>query len=134
MEKVGIWLDKRAAKIVHLKDGNETLIHLNSEIEEYNPKGGSGSRNKGGPQDVVQDSKYANREKQQLKDYFDTIINHIKQADAIVITGPAETGAKLNKELEQNHPQVHAKVSELSKADVMTDKQFMAWVRDYYND
>jgi stalled ribosome rescue protein Dom34 len=133
MKKVGIWLDKRDAKIVSLQDEKEALTHIKSEIEEYNPKGGSGSKNKGGPQDVVQDSKYTNREKQQLRTFFNRIINHIKEADAIVIAGPAETGAKLNKELEQNHHDLHAKVSEVSKADVMTDNQLKAWVRSYFD-
>ena len=132
MRKIGIWIDKREAKIIRLEDGRETQKSVRSEVEEYHPKGGSGSRAKGGPQDVVQDSKYTNREKQQLKDYFNQVITHIINADAIVITGPAETGEKLNKELEQNHSAIHSKVSSVEKADVMTDNQLMAWVKDYF--
>lgn len=70
MKKVaGIWIDKRNAKIV-VYGGDEEFHVVKSSIEEFNPKGGSGTSFKGGPQDVVQDSKYTNREKHQEKLFF----------------------------------------------------------------
>lgn len=132
MKQAGIWIDKREAKIVLIENGNEHLSIIKSGIEEFNPKGGSGTRFKGGPQDVVQDSKYLNREKQQFATFFEHIIEKIEDADAIVIFGPAEAGQKLHTELLHKHPHLGAKTRPVKKADIMTDNQLKAWVRDFY--
>jgi hypothetical protein len=55
MKKIGIWLDKEKAYIITLENETEKLNTIMSEVEVFRPKGGSGTRFKGGPQDVVQD-------------------------------------------------------------------------------
>jgi len=128
----GIWIDKRTAKIVTLNNGSEHFQEISSDIEEYRPKGGSGSRLKGGPQDVVQDSKYTERQKQQQKRFFKDISETVSDANDIVIFGPAEMGEKLYAELANINPAAHKKVGGVKSADSMTDNQVKAWVRDYY--
>jgi stalled ribosome rescue protein Dom34 len=132
MKNVGIWVDKREAKIVSIEGDREHLVTVVSGIEEFHAKGGSRSRVKWGPQDVVQDSKYLEREKHQLASFFKEIIDQIAGADAIVIFGPAQTGGSLNKEITENHPRLKNKIAAVKKADTMTDNQLVAWVRDYY--
>jgi len=132
MKNIGIWLDKEKAFILVLREGSERLFEVQSELEFYNPKGGSRSKTRWGPQDVVQDSKYLEREKHQLKRYFNTIIEKVKDADALVIYGPAETYERLQKELEERHPRLAAKVKEVKRADSMTLNQVKALIRDYY--
>lgn len=132
MKQVGIWIDKREAKIILIEDGNESLTTIQSEIEEFNPKGGSGTKFKGGPQDVVQDSKYTEREKHQQKRFFKNIVAQIGNSDQIVIFGPAEMGEKLYSELSKSYPTVYNKVNGVKSADSMTDNQVKAWVRDFY--
>jgi len=132
MKKVGIWIDKREAKIVSIEAGNEHLDTIVSDIEDSHIRGGSGTRIKGGPQDVVQDSKYLERERHQLAEFFKDIVISIAGADAIVIFGPAQTGEKLYNELLEKHSLLHNKIKSIEKADNMTDNQLMAWVRDYY--
>ena len=133
MKNVGIWIDKRKAKIVSIEAGNESLDTIVSDIEDFHVSGGSGTRLKGGPQDVVQDSKYLGREKHQLAEFFKDIVICIADADAIVIFGPAQTGEKLYNELLEKHSQFHHKIISIEKADNMTDNQIMAWVRNYHN-
>ena len=77
MKKVGIWIDKREAKIISLENENEHIKTIKSDIEDYNPHGGSGTKIKGGPQDVVQDSKPLKREKHQFTEFFKTLIHSI---------------------------------------------------------
>ena len=101
MKNIGIWLDKEKAHIVTIENGNEDMNTVISEVENYRIHGGSGTRFKGGPQDVVQDSKYLEREKHQLKAYFKEIASNIKNADAYVIFGPAETKEKFDKKQEE---------------------------------
>ena len=134
MKKVtGVWIDKRIAKIVTLHNDSENFLEINSSIEEFHPKGGSGTRLKGGPQDVVQDSKYTEREKHQQKRFFKSIIDVIEESDSIVIFGPAEMGVKLNTQISASNTQLHKKIKEVTSADSMTDNQVKAWVRAYFN-
>lgn len=132
MINIGIWIDKKAAKIVSIENGVERLEMLNSEIEDYHIGGGSGTKFKGGPQDVVQDSRYLEREKHQLKSFFKAIAEKIKTSDRIVIFGPAETNEKFRKEIQDNYKVIASKIIDVSKRDSMTDNQLKALVRDYY--
>jgi len=132
MKNIGIWLDKEKAHIVTLENGNETMNTVRSEVEDYHIHGGSGTRFKGGPQDVVQDSKYLEREKHQLKLYFKEIVSEVKDASALVIFGPAEAKDKLDKELQEKYRALSAKVRAVIVADSMTENQMKALVRDFF--
>ncbi|WP_341215624.1 hypothetical protein [uncultured Wocania sp.] len=132
--KVGVWLDKKNAIIVTLYNGEISINTILSNIEDYHIHGGSGTRLKGGPQDVVQDSKYLEREKHQLKRYFNDIITKIKRAHVIVIFGPAETYTKLSKELINHHKDLSKKVKDVVKIDSMTKRQVIAWVKAFFKE
>lgn len=132
MKNTGIWLDKDKALIVTLENGAEKLQTVTSNIEHYRTHGGSGTRFKGGPQDVAQDSKFLEREKHQLKQYYKSIASEIKDTDALVIFGPADTYKKFSKELSKNHKSLSNKIKDLKKADSMTENQVKAWVRDFF--
>nr|WP_288934542.1 hypothetical protein [uncultured Allomuricauda sp.] len=132
MKQVGIWLDKQEANGVILNNGKESLFKIPSELEFFNPKGGSRSKTKWGPQDVVQDSKYLEREKHQLKDYFEKIAGQISDADEIAIFGPAEAPEKFVDALKDRHPGLAAKVKATKTADSMTENQFKALVKQSF--
>ena len=132
MKNIGIWLDKKVAKIFTIENDTERLDFIESEVEDYHVSGGSGTRLKGGPQDVVQDSKYLEREKHQLKSYFNEIAEEIKSADQIVIYGPAQTNEKLKKELFENYKEIDSKIRAVEKVDSMTDNQIKAMVKDFF--
>lgn len=135
MKKIGIWIDKEKAHIVSLENNKENLITLQSEIENYRPVGGSGSKgskNRWGPQDVVQDSKFLEREKHQLKNFFKKIAKTISDADEIAIFGPSDTNLKLKQELTLHYKQLANKIKAVKKADSMTNNQVKALIRDFY--
>lgn len=132
MKNIGVWLDKDKAHVVTIEGKNEEFETINSNVEHFHVGGGSGSKLKGGPQNVVQDSKYLEREKHQLKSYFKELVSKIDTADSLVIFGPAETNMNFKKELEENYKEVNSKVQSVDKADSMTDNQVVAWVRDFY--
>ncbi len=132
MKKTGIWLDKIKALIVFIENGKESMNTIFSNMEHFHVHGGSGTRFKGGPQDVVQDSRYLEREKHQLKAYFKEIVLEIKYTDALVIFGPAETNEKFSKEFSQNYNNLSIKIKGVKKADSMTDNQVKAWVREFF--
>lgn len=133
MKKTGIWIDKREAKIVVL--GAEGVVDfriISSEVDEFNPAGGSGSRGKGGPQDVVQDSKFTERKKQQLKRFFTRLAEEVATAEQLVVFGPGQTAGKLEQEWQNSAPKMAERLQGVEKADSMTDNQVKAWVRDYF--
>jgi len=132
MKKTGIWLDKEQAHIVNLNDKNETFKTIASNIEHYNIHGGSGTKFKGGPQDVVQDSKYLEREKHQFKSYFKRIVDEVKDSDALVILGPAETNQRFAKALQKNNSSLARLIKAVEKTDSMTDNQIKAWVKNFF--
>ncbi len=132
MKNIGIWMDKEKAHIIRVNNDVENITTVLSKIENFNAKGGSGTRFKGGPQDVVQDSKYLEREKHQFKAYFAQIIPFIKDANEIAIFGPAQAAEKFNIELKEHYKDISKKVKEVLKADSMSDNQRKALVRDYF--
>lgn len=132
MKKIGIWMDKEKAKIVVLQNEDELMETVTSDVEFYNPKGGSRSKTRWGPQDVVQDSKYLEREKHQMRAYFKKLVPHLEGADKIALFGPADTIEKFNSELQENHKKIFDRVKTVSKKDSMTDNQVKALVRDFF--
>lgn len=129
MKQVGIWLDKQEAIGVELQDGKERFFSIPSEVDFFNPKGGSRSKTSWGPQQVVHDSKYLEREKHQLKKYFEKIVETVQDADQLAIFGPAEAPEQLVSMLEEDHPGLAAKIVAKEKADSMTKNQIKAMVK-----
>ena len=132
MKKTGIWLDKEKALCFTMDEENEKLQVVSSEVEFFNPKGGSRSKTRWGPQDVVQDSKYLEREKHQMKRYFENIVSALGKVDALAIYGPAEAPEKFSKMLHDKHSSLAKKVRVVKTADSMTENQFKAMVRNFY--
>jgi len=130
--KTGVWLDKNKAIVVTIYDGQVSLSTILSGIEHFHPSGGFGLGYRGSPQDALPEDKYMKREIHQLKTYFKNIISEIKDADAIVLFGPAETYDKLHNEIIQNHPYLVPKVKGVVKADSMTNAQVKAWVKAFF--
>jgi len=133
MKNIGVWLDKEKALVVTIENGTENMKTIPSNIETFRIHGGSGTRLKGGPQDVVQDSKYLEREKHQTKRYFKELAEEVNSADSLAIFGPAETFEKFKKELEDSHKELNARVKKVQRVDSMTDNQVKALVRDFFN-
>jgi stalled ribosome rescue protein Dom34 len=132
MKKTGIWIDKDKALIVTLENEYEGFQTITSNVDHFNVHGGSGTRQKGGPQNVVHDSKYLEREKSQLKQYFKNLAEIIEDSDALVLFGPAKTCEKFSESLHENHKILSTKIQGVRKADSMTDNQVKAWVRDFF--
>lgn len=133
MKKTGIWLDRKKALLVNLEGLKETLLTIKSDVEDFRISGGSGSRLKGGPQDVVQDSKYLERRKHQLNNYFKEIASYLNKSDEIVLYGPADTNEKLNKYLQSKQKEIGQKVKDVVKADSMSSNQIVALIKSYFD-
>ena len=132
MKKIGIWMDKEKAHVVSLEGKKESFRTIASDVEFYNPKGGSRSRTQWGPQEVVQDSRYLEREKHQMRDYFGKLAKAVSKADVVSVFGPAEVKDKFAKEVKEKYPNLAAKLKAVETADSMTDNQVVAMVKEHY--
>ncbi|QBA63833.1 hypothetical protein [Muriicola soli] len=132
MKKVGIWIDKEKAHIVTLESEKEHFKTIESEMEFYNVRGGSRSKTRWGPQQVVQDSRYLEREKHQLREYFAKLADTVKKADVISIFGPAEVKDKFAKEMHERYAEIGAKIQAVKTADSMTENQVKAMVKEHF--
>ncbi|WP_422858490.1 hypothetical protein ACOKFD_14070 [Flagellimonas sp. S174] len=133
MKKIGIWMDKQKCDFVVFENGLERSSTIASELEFFNPKGGARSKTKWGPQDVVQDSKYLEREKHQLRRYFENIVSLIKDADQIALFGPAEAADRFFRDIKENNPDLAKKIKSNERVDSMTHNQFKALARESLN-
>ena len=129
MKNLGVWIDGNEAFIIE----KDTVTVIPSDVDHFHIHGGSGTRFKGGPQDVVHDSKYLERKKNQLKLFYKQIVSQIKHGDMIVIFGPAEIGVDFASELKRNYEYIFNKVANVIKTDRMTENQLIAWVKQYFN-
>jgi stalled ribosome rescue protein Dom34 len=132
-KNIGIWLDKRNAVIVKLNNGKESVIHIVSDVEEGNIRGGSGSSTPYGSQDTVSEKHMLERTKNQLKTYYNNILDVVKAADNVLIMGPAETKIGFVDEIKSrnqlNHQQIYVKTT-----DNMTVPQITALVRNHFKE
>lgn len=126
--KSGIWLDKKQAIIVHLKDNEVTTLTIESGIESFNPIGGSRSKTAYGPVITVKEKSYLQREKQQSKKYFDQIISEIRNSASIYICGPAETKNRFKKHIDEDST-YRPKIIGIDSKDSMTDNQIVAEIK-----
>jgi Txe/YoeB family toxin of Txe-Axe toxin-antitoxin module len=133
MKKIGIWIDKEKAYILSMDNNTEAFTTVQSNLENYRPVGGARSKTRWGPQDVIQDRKFLERRKHQLKNYFAEIAKTIIDADAIAIYGPADTNFKLKQELSENYKRLAEKIKIVEKADSMTINQTKALLRNFFS-
>ncbi len=127
----GVWLDIRNAHIVTVSEKDTQMKTLISGIEEFNPKGGSGTSTPYGAQDSISESSYLKRKKLQTRKFFEAILSEIKDAEAIVLMGPAKMRIALQQFLESN-PMFKGELLGNVSADSMTDNQIKAAIKEYF--
>ncbi|WP_224491443.1 hypothetical protein [Robertkochia flava] len=133
MKNVGVWMDKEKAWIVVLNDEEVEMTVLESDVEDFNAVGGSRSKTRWGPQDVVQDRKYTEREKHQMKRYFENLAGELKEAGQLALFGPADTNKKFNNYLLEHQKDLASRVRGVEKADSMSENQVKALVREFFD-
>ena len=138
----GIWIDHKKAVIVTKKrtersyeeDVELAVTQINSDVErKVRLAGGSRTRNTPwGPQEIAVDSKIEARQKQQLKKFYQRIIELITDADKILIMGPGEAKLELKKEIEKSKALI-PKIVGVHTSDKMTNNQIAAKVKSYFD-
>ncbi len=131
--KAGVWLDNHKAFVVYLDNGKETLLRLDSEVEDYHPRGGSRTSAPYASHDAISESRLLARRKLQLQRYYNAILAKIKSCDAFYLFGPAGAKTGLEKAI-SNDPKLKPKLAKVEAADSMTENQIVAQTRAFYNE
>jgi hypothetical protein len=131
-KQTGIWIDTSKAIIISLKNGEENIIEINSEIENkvhHENEGDKGSFMGNGH--LNNEKKFDEKRKHQTNDFLKNVINQIKKDDAFYVFGPAEMKLKLTNIIE-NNLELATKLKAVETTDSMTLNQVVAKVKLFY--
>jgi stalled ribosome rescue protein Dom34 len=124
-KEIGLWIDHRKAVIVIIKDEEEEIKKVTSNMEKHIRFTSSSTSEEGSAEDV-RDRKFGNH----LNSYYDEVIAYIRDADSIQIFGPGEAKGELEKRIK--HEGLKAHILAIETADKMTDRQISAKVRNRF--
>jgi hypothetical protein len=132
-DRVGIWIDHGKAVIVAASADRVTVSTLESKVgphTRYSGRAGA-PMPEGGPQDEGGEKRYEERYRQHLDQYYDEVISHLGQPEALLILGPGEAKLQLKERL--SHSKALSKcIVGIETADKLTDPQIVARVKDHY--
>ena len=92
-KEVGLWIDRRRAAIVTMRNGDMEMRQINSEIDKQ-------ARFSGGALDISEEDIVERRMENHLRKYYDEVISNIQDAEAILIFGPGEAKIELKKRID----------------------------------
>jgi stalled ribosome rescue protein Dom34 len=120
-KEIGLWIDHRKAIIVAIKDEEQEIKKIVSNMEKhvrFTSEDGRG--------EDVRDRQFENH----LNSYYDEVIAYIRDADSIQIFGPGEAKGELEKRIKNEGLKAH--ILAIETADKMTDQQIAAKVREQF--
>jgi len=138
----GIWIDHEKAYICMLKKVDTVygidqdqcdIIVVESNVESHvRSTGGSRAKTPYGPQDITDDKKLDRRRKDQMDDFYESVIEKIRKARKIFIFGPGMAKKEFKKKME-DEKELAEKIAGVENADKMTRNQIVARIRAFYN-
>lgn len=128
--QAGVWIDHRKALIVTVTaDGQHTSLVV-SNVEKHPQRAADAVP---GPYEALQESPDDRRQRaltKHLNTYYDMVIAAVQDARSIFVCGPGESKVELKKRLVKQS--LGTRLAALESADKMTDRQFIAKVRNYF--
>jgi len=132
-KQTGIWLDHEKATIITLDKGNYNLNTIESDIVTRNRIDGETKKyGRFGDQSLSQEKHKERRIKEQTSNYLKNLLSEIKDADELVLFGPANMKRELEKNI-FNNSTLAPKLKAVISADSMTENQMVAWVKKFYH-
>jgi len=133
MKYAGVWIDQKEANIIILDDDhhieNKTIL---SEIEtRERVEGETKVFGRFGDQYLNNEKGKKNKIEKLTKIYLKNVLNLVKNADSILIFGPAQTKIKLENFI-QKDPKLSVKLNDVQTAEQMTNNQKVAFVKKYF--
>lgn len=119
----GVWIDHQKAVIVSASEGRVTTQTLESDVAAH--------PHFGGQQDGGGEKKYEERHRQSLDRYYDKVIAHLGEPEALLIFGPGEAKLELQGRLGRSATPSQPRI-EIETAGRLTDPQIVAKVKDHF--
>ncbi|HVH28415.1 MAG TPA: hypothetical protein VM818_16735 [Vicinamibacterales bacterium] len=119
----GVWIDHKKAVIVSASEGRVTTKTLESDVDAH--------PHFGGQQDGGGEKKYEERHQQSLERYYDEVLSHVGEPEALLIFGPGEAKLELKERLHRSRALSHL-IVDIETADKLTDPQIVAKVKDHF--
>src|SRR5512143_1438845 len=121
--EVGVWIDHRKAVIASLAGKTENVRQIKSDMEKH-------VRYSGAAQEDSAEDQRDRRFTGHLNEYYDDVICCIWDAESILLFGPGEAKAELEKRLEREA--LSGRIVGIETVDKMTDRQIAARVRQHF--
>ncbi|MCB0637202.1 MAG: hypothetical protein KDC54_11320 [Lewinella sp.] len=132
LQQVGIWVDTQEAHIVRLTETGATLQTVPSGIEGHVREPGQGKpEGRFGDQYVDPAKTLQRKRNQEIEAYLQDILDQLSSNDEVVLFGPAQMKHRLAKAIRARQT-LDEQLLGIVTADKMTDKQTIAWVKDFY--
>lgn len=128
MNLYGIWIDHSQAIIVKADPAGEMTLHtIASDVE---PKYNIGSM-EGEHSTIYNQQKGANRHNNQVYAFVEQVVEALRDADEIIVFGPANAKFELKKAIEEYKP-LTKKLISVETTDKMTENQLKAHVKEAF--
>jgi len=124
----GVWIDHHKAVVVRFTDTGEDTLQITPEAgaPAFLPDGTrakkSYTRN-----DFVAEDKRQRKATMHLNQYYDEVIDRLRDADAILVLGPGEAKGEFTKRIEGS--KLKGRIAHVGTVDKMTDHEIAAHVR-----
>lgn len=125
---IGLWIDHKQAYIIEYEDKKVQVIPSNLE-----PRVHAGGTRIGGMYNQGLDSElgHNDRYQRQLREFYEKVIEAVREAEHILVMGPGEAKHEFEKAL-QKHKTLRGRLLKNEAADKMTEKQMTARVREFF--
>ena len=133
-KQTGIWLDSKEANFIELVDGD--LVNFR-KIESGNQRGkvkggAAGGGRRGGTAAGVSEKTLANRHRNEEREYYESILENMRDADEVVIFGPGEAKDQLLNAIKAHPSAFNSDLMAVLTADKMTENQKVAYVKTFF--
>ncbi len=130
--KAGVWIDHRKALMVFIVPTGERTLHFVSKVErQLRRSGDSPLKGRYAADQVPADDSRQKALTGELNVYYDAVIAALRNAESFVVFGPGEAKSELKSRLVKN--KLGRRLSAVTTADKMTDRQIAAKVREYFS-
>jgi stalled ribosome rescue protein Dom34 len=133
-KQAGVWIATKKAVIIFPKKNSSDIKIVDSSIEGRERVAGEKKLGKSSRFEIQFsnfETKKENRKIHEVQNYFKEVVNEIKDADEVVLFGPAEMKTELEKFI-LNESLQGPVIKRVETAESMTQNQMVAWVKKFY--
>ena len=126
MKNAGVWIDHRQAYIVFVGEDVVESNRIESDVEKH-VRFSSHTSSEDGAADDQRDSRFAVH----LNRYYDDVISHLGDIEAVLLLGPGEAKREFTQRLSDKAPNL--RIVAVETDDKMTEPQIKTKVLEHFH-